>query len=205
MGSGLNLIPAGLLARRRARRGVRRSLRVTAAYLSLLLIGTLAYLTAHAPRSADAASQLAVGRERLALLQHQVAEHAQQIADLDRRINGARVLSERPDWSALLRLVAQAAGDQVVLTQFRITTTGQGPAAGAEVRVGGIAADPWTVSGFALRLEEHAFFDRVQIESSRREPFRDRVATGFMLRCTLAPPQAGVGAGAGSGAPPPSQ
>ncbi len=99
------------------------------------------------------------------------------------------MLSEQPDWSALLRLVAQAAGPQIVLNQFQIIPVDQSLAGGVSVRVGGLAADPRTVSSFALSLEEQNLFARVHIETSRREPFRDRLATAFTLRCTLAPGQ----------------
>lgn len=187
MGSGLNLIPSNLLRQRRRRHGIRLSLRVTAGYLTLLLLGTLAYLAGQNPPAADAAARQAVDSQQIALLEQRIAENRSALLDVDRRLNGARALSDRPDWSTLLRLVAHAAGPEVLLHQTRVSTRGSGPSASAEVWLSGIAPDPWSVSAFALRLEDHQLFDRVRIDASRREPFRDRTATAFTLRCTLEP------------------
>ncbi|MEM9915026.1 MAG: PilN domain-containing protein [Planctomycetota bacterium] len=186
MGSGVNLIPAPIRARRQERRRVGQGLIATAIYLSLLFVATTGYLALNAPRSADAAAaELAVDTERVAVLRKQVVTLKQNLIEADRQLAGGRVLSERPDWSTLLRLVALAAGDEVVLNDFALGTTGPTIEAGASVTLGGIATDPWTVSSFALRLEETGLFDEVKIESSRREPFGDRTATAFTLRCEL--------------------
>ena len=187
MGSGLNLIPAELRRRRQRQRRIRLSVHATAGYLVLLLLGTLAFLGGQGTPAADAAARLAIDEQQIALLQQQTLEHQQALVDVERRLNGALALSDRPDWTTLLRLVAHAAGETILLNQTRVVSRGQGPAAGAEVTLAGIAPDPWSVSRFALRLEDHGLFDRVRIEASRPEPFRDRAATAFVLRCTLEP------------------
>ncbi|MBB6429253.1 PilN domain-containing protein [Algisphaera agarilytica] len=186
MGSGVNLIPAPILARRKERRRVGHGLTATAVYLSLLFVATTGYLTLNPPRSTEAATQtLAVDTEHVAVLRKQVDTLKRDLVEANHQLAGSRVLSERPDWSTLLRLIAQAAGPDVVLHDFSLGTTGPTIEAGAWVTLGGIAADPWTVSSFALRLEDAKLFDVVKIESSRREPFRDRTATAFVLRCEL--------------------
>lgn len=186
MGSGVNLIPATILAKRRERRKVRRGLTATAIYLTLLLGATTGYLSLNTPPQADAATgELAVSADRIALRRQQIGQMKQQLVEADRQIAGGRVLSERPDWSTLLRLVATAAGPEVLLHGFSLGTTGPTIDAGAWVALEGFAADPATVSAFALRLEGLGLFDRVTIESSRREPYRDRTATSFNLRCEL--------------------
>ena len=186
MGRGLNLIPAPLLQERRERRRARWGLRATALYLSLLLAGTMGYLTLVTPRSADgAAAEAAVSAQQVSLLQQQVADVRRDLAEAHRRLQGGRVLSERPDWSALLQLVAASAGEDVVLGDLSLNTTGPTADAGATIRLGGIARDPWTVSTFVLRLEDSGLFDRVTIVSSGREPYRQTTATAFTLRCDL--------------------
>jgi Tfp pilus assembly protein PilN len=186
MGSGLNLIPAPLLAQRRGRRRVRQSLRVIAVYLCVLLLGTLGFLGTHAPRATlAAAGELAVSEDRLSMLRQQVAVTQADLVQTRRRIEGGRVLSERPDWSTLLRLLAHTAGPTVVLHRLAIDTTGPAITAGAAVRLAGLTDGPAEVSAFALRLEASGLFDRVSIVGSRREPFRDRIATAFEVECTL--------------------
>lgn len=203
MGSGINLIPATILARRREALRVRRGLLATAGYLTLLLGATVGYLSLSAPPSADAsgpgaaaeagagagmetaASDPAVAADRIALLERQIAAGKRELVEADRAVAGGRVLSERPDWSTLLRLVANAAGPEVLLHGFSLGTSGPTIRAGAWVTLNGVAADPGTVSSFALGLEGLKLFDRVKIVSSRREPFGDRTATVFELRCEL--------------------
>ncbi|MEL7087819.1 MAG: PilN domain-containing protein [Planctomycetota bacterium] len=185
MGRGINLIPAPLLAQRVERRRARLGLRLTAAALSLLFLATLGYLGLHAPRSVDAAAGAsAVTAEQVSLLNQSVAATRAELDEAQRRLQGSRVLSERPDWSALMRLVA-AAGQDVVLRSFGLTTTGPTIDAGATLRLGGIAPDPGAVSSFALRLEGSGLFDRVTIETSGREPYGRQTATAFTLRCEL--------------------
>jgi Tfp pilus assembly protein PilN len=189
MGSGLNLIPADLLDQRRARRRVRVTLRLTAGYLALLLAGTLAYLAVHAPSSADAAiGQLAVSRERLGLLRHEVADTQQRMIEIDRRIAGGRIIADRPRWSTLMRLIAQAAGPRVVLGGLTISADQTPDDAAVAVRVTGFAADPGEVSAFVLRLEASGLFETVRMGSSRREPFRQQTATAFDLACRMNAP-----------------
>lgn len=186
MGRGVNLIPAPLLMQRAERRRARLGLRVTAMGLSLLLVGTLGYLGLHAPRSADAAvGESVVSAEQVNLLNQDVAATRLELVEAQRRLQGSRVLSERPDWSALLRLVAVAAGEDIVMRNFSLGTTGPTIDAGATLRLGGIARDPWTVSSFVLRLEGSGLFDRVTIEASSREPYGQKTATAFTLRCEL--------------------
>ncbi|MEM7624235.1 MAG: PilN domain-containing protein [Planctomycetota bacterium] len=186
MGRGVNLIPASLLQQRAERRRARLGLRVTAAYLLTLSVGALGYLGLHMPTGADAAAgESAVSAEQVSLLNQNITATQADLAEAQRRLQGSRVLSERPDWSALLRLVAVAAGEDVVLGNFSLTTTGPTIDAGATIRLGGIARDPWTVSSFVLRLEASELFDRVTIESSGREPYRQQTATAFTLRCEL--------------------
>lgn len=186
MGSGVNLIPAPILTRRRERRMARRGLAATAIYLTLLFAATTGYLSLNTPPRADAAAgELAVSADRIALRRQQIGQIKRQLVEADRQIAGARVLSERPDWSTMLRLVATAAGPEVLLHDFSLGTTGATIDAGAWVALRGFASDPGTVSAFALRLEALGLFDRVTIESSRREPFGGRTATSFNLRCEL--------------------
>ncbi|MEM9881343.1 MAG: hypothetical protein AAF800_00305 [Planctomycetota bacterium] len=186
MGGGLNLIPEPRLRRRERRRVSRRGLRVVAVYLCLLLGATLAYLAVHRAEPAAAeAGALAVSRDRAEVMRQQVADTGRRLAEAEARLAGARVLAERPDWSTLLRLVGHAAGEDLLLYGFDLTTTGVHPDATATLRIAGVAPDPWGVSQFALRLEDAGLFDRVSIEGSRREPLGERGATWFELTCTL--------------------
>ncbi len=190
MGSGVNLIPYGVRQARRERKHARRGLRVTAVYLTLLLGGTVAYTSLTSRSQADAraaADRLATVSERAAMLDQQALRTGVQLVETTRRVEGSRVLSERPDWSTLLRLVAQLAGPEVILGGLSVQTTGHRITAGASVEVRGIATDPAQASAFVLRLEDSGLFDAVTLASSGREPYAQLTATSFVLRCALHP------------------
>jgi Tfp pilus assembly protein PilN len=186
MGRGVNLIPAPLLRQRTERRRARLGLHATALYLGLLLVAVFVLLAGRVPSTAHAAAtDSALTAEQVTLLSQQVERAYADLAEARRRLKGSRVLSERPDWSALLHLVAAAAGQDVVLRGFSLQTTGPVIDAQATLRLSGVAKDPWTVSSFVLRLEESRLFDRVTIESSGREPYGQTIATAFALRCEM--------------------
>ncbi|MEM8738721.1 MAG: hypothetical protein AAGG38_09640 [Planctomycetota bacterium] len=186
---GVNLIPLSRIRKQIQERRARTALRVWATYLGLLLLTTLGFLAKFTPPTADAAAEaLALADHRAVLLQHKVSTAGQTLVEADRRLEGARVLAERPDWSQLLRLVAVAAGPDIVLSHFAVATNDATVDSGANVRIHGLASGPAAVSALALRLEDAELFDQVKILASRREPFRDRTANAFEIRCTLRGP-----------------
>lgn len=180
---GVNLIPTPRLLRREEERKARRGLRAVAGYLGVLLLATLAYLATHQPATADAAArELAVAADRTELLERRIADAERTLVETDRRLAGARVLAERPDWSRLLRLVSATAGPDAVLRRVELTTAAMAEQSSATLQIEGVAPDPWAVSALALRLEDTGLFDAVTIEASRREPFRGHPATAFAIR-----------------------
>ncbi len=208
MRGGVNLIPQPVLAERHRRQVVRRALRATGLYLALVVVVTVGYVGLTGPREAGAsggegaggAGSLAAVEQRAGLSRAAIARMTGQLADAERRLRAAAVLSERPAWATLLRLIAQGAGADVLLSGVNIagggsasgggSATGSGSGRGgamgsATVTVTGYAAGPGEVAAFVLRLEGSGVFSRVELASSRREPFGDGVATGFTVRCTM--------------------
>ena len=189
MRGGVNLIPQPVLAERHRRRVVRRALRATGLYLALVVVVTVGYVGLTGPREAGAsgdpgAESAAAVEQRAGLSRAAIVRMKGQLADAERRLRAAAVLSERPAWATLLRLIAQGAGADVLLSGVEIAGGGSA-SGGATVTVTGYAAGPGEVAAFVLRLEGSGVFGRVELASSRREPFGDDVATGFTVRCTM--------------------
>lgn len=182
----LNLLPSSVL---RARENTRKSRRARVAfgvYAALLLAATLGYVGLNGPQSASASSDdLAITTQRNETMRHEIAEAEVQLEEVRRRLAGGRVLSERPDWSQMLRLIAVCGGEEIKLDGVTLQMAAPKIDAGAWVELAGFAADPWAVSKFVLRLEEQRLFDRVKILNSQRQPFGNAERTAFRLRCEL--------------------
>ena len=157
-------------------------------YLGLLLLGTVAYVTLTDSRRTEIESlshRLVTAEQELTRITEQVTFTEQQSLEATRRVQGSRVLSQRPRWTTLLRLMTQAVGPDMVLRNVKLRIDGQ-TASRVVVDLEGIAPGPAAVSSLALKLEALELFDRVELGSTRREPYRAAVATSFSLRCVFA-------------------
>lgn len=184
----LNLLPAEVLRARRNTVKSRQARVAVGLYTALLLAGTMGYLGLAGPQSASASASsddLAVATQRNETMQHEIVAAEAQLEEVRRRLAGGRVLSERPDWSQMLRLIAVCGGEAIKLDGVTLQMAAPKIDAGAWVELSGFAGDPWAVSNFVLRLEEQGLFDKVKILNSQRQPFGNGQRTAFRLRCEL--------------------
>ena len=182
---GVNLIPLAVRRRRLEQRRARRAVLCVGGYLAVLLTGTLMYSMLVTPTLEDPAAtqrRLASAEEESALLDRQIESTGRRLLETTRRVEAARVLSQRPKWTTMLQLIGDAAGPNVVLGDLRLKTGGS-TSDQLTVDLTGLATGPATVSSFALRLEAIGLFDQVSLGSSKREPYGSDVATAFSLRC----------------------
>jgi hypothetical protein len=117
--------------------------------------------------------------------------------DAQARLDTIRVINEQPDWSVLLRLIAKASTDQIVLTGCRLDlqadanrtnarpATTQPNAANHVLSITGFGRTQAAVSHFVLRLEEAKLFDRVSLIKTSREAFSSGEAVAFRIECSL--------------------
>ena len=182
----INLLPEDELSRRVEKRKARCGVLVTSAYAVLLLAGGAGYLAASAPDRAMAATdQLAIETSHVTQLTKSITAIEHEVTAAARQLEATRVLSERPNWSTLLDLVAQAAAGDVVLDAIRVSTTGATIDAGATVVLSGITNDPWQVSTFVLSLEHLGLFDRVVITDSKRAVRGANTLTAFTISAQI--------------------
>lgn len=140
-------------------------------------------------QSERANRQLEEGQRMIAKLQPELAE-AQGKLDM------ITAIDEQPDWSILLKLLAKASTDQIVLSQCRLdrsdapkTAVTKAPTTQASasrlVTIAGFGRSQAAVSHFVLRLEEAKLFDQVSLIKTSREPFASGEAFAFRIECSL--------------------
>ena len=141
--------------------------------------------------------QLTEADKRIDEIDRVIARTVARLAQsrLDLRVN--RVLSERPDWSVVLRLVAGTLGDDLVLRECKLVTTddrstggpvGQEPPSGSRaltLNLRGHARSQASISRYALRLEQTSLFDKVTVLETRREPFLTGESVAFSVTCSI--------------------
>jgi hypothetical protein len=128
------------------------------------------------------------------------------LADASRQIAAARILSQSPDWSLLLAMVARDLSDDVVLERCSLAPVdtgaddkpsaappGTAKAAGGEevlyqrylLDLSGFARTQTGVSQFVLRLENSRLFESVRLIKTQKRQFMDGQAVSFRIECAL--------------------
>jgi Tfp pilus assembly protein PilN len=205
----VNLIPA----RRRRARAVRRRLRawlaIGAVYgLGLALAWSSVALSGRAPADELDARLLRVA-EAIASAETLSAELSTQLAAARRELAAVRSVTEHPDWSILLGLVARERTQDIVLSSFELSPTeppapqptppgavtpvsspGATPVAapssqGYILHLTGIGRQQRDVPRFILRLEQMGLFSRVTLLESRSRMLGESEVFGFRVECIL--------------------
>lgn len=207
---GVNLLPAWRRQARRQQRHLRRWLLACSLYASAL---TLTWLGAHWVWTGDERA-LAQTQSQLEADLKQVDESLAQLrprlAQVQATLAASRSVGGKPDWSILLNLLAQWLGEDMMLTACQLEPLDAGspampaapvpltgsPAASAasasapgryRLRLEGLGRTQQAVSAYVLGLEQTGLFERVQLVSTRKEPFGSGQAVGFELECQLRP------------------
>lgn len=194
-----DLTPRLYTQRNRTRRVVQRW-SVAAALCALVALVSIALEQSRAP---DASAARA--RERLLLAENRVEQSKAELKSVqrllkvhERELRAERHLTERPDWSAVLTIVAGQFDRRLVMTGFRLGAaedsqirSALGPI-GADVPpdsvwliVTGVAESNSDVSGLILRIEQLGLFDRVVMTGTQREAFAGEQRIGFTLACRV--------------------
>jgi Tfp pilus assembly protein PilN len=211
MTPGVNLIP---LHRRRAKARRARSrawFAIGGAYAVVLFIAGAALMltSADVPMKdlRKAASDIERSNQQLTAIRTVLAEAQQTLAS-------ARAVSDQPDWSILLVLLAKSQGDDGVLNRCELSPARddaampQGPGAppAAPVQTIGLAAKPAAasrsagraglrlsglgrsqaaVAQFVLQLETTDLFEHVSLLQTTRQQYLGGEAVAFELDCPL--------------------
>lgn len=202
----VNLIPAKRLARKRWKRRGRAWTAICGTYL-LLLAGGL--LSAHVLWRSDSRS---LDREQQSLAQT-IDRHNEAIVALRNHVSGvtreleiSQAIGAQPDWSKLLLLLGNELGDEVVLSQCKLSTTSAGTgeitsnlkawlassplealldSRRYRLKLAGFGRTQSSVSQFVLGLEKTTVFESVRLINSYRQAFLGGQAITFSVECRI--------------------
>jgi len=209
----VNFIPARRLAAR-SRRRRRNRWAVTMSVYALMLVGVYggAYALWGGGHVALADEER---RTTLRIEQSKRDIHTlqEELTAGEATLKANRALTDQPDWSILLALVARDLNDEVVLTRCELKggasaaptataatpmpTTASAPAAvpaaspeGARpevfvLDVTGYGKTMMAVSQFVLAMERTGLFDEVRLVKTNREPFLTTSAVAFQITCLM--------------------
>ncbi len=202
----INLLPAKRVSMIRARAAARWWILGGLAYCVAVFAGATAYsVSVTRERGSDDHAETIVARLDAARAEKQSL--TTRVTDLRKRVEAARAVGHHPDWSVMLRHLAEARPDSLVLEKCelkRLETTIRTPAAGGQPEttrtqaklqffITGTAGQMTDVHTFVARVEESAVFDVVRLgETSVVGGDTDaRPVTRFTVQCELVEPMAG--------------
>ncbi len=215
--NGVNLMPEPRLRAAALRRRLRRWIAGVAAYAVLMAVVCFASWTHAEAASDDVRFEIARATQRLIDAERRAQTNNQQAEQLERALAATRAVGEHPDWSLLLRLLAEHRGDDLVLRSIEITVAPTASAASAsvasgpdadkappgstgdeayDIRVTGVGLTQQRVLGYAGELQQWGreasstapgVFTSVDVKRTYSEEFAGRQCVGFEIECRLAP------------------
>ena len=190
----VNLIPAHRRDARRRRTIVRWCAVACAGYaVAAVAVGATCLGVWPAPTDADR-KQIEQEDQHIAQKERAITTARARVAAANLTLDAERRVSEQPDWSVLLALLADKAGDQIVLKSCRVAPASAGDAkpvaalSGAAlltVEAGGVGRSQLAVSQFLLRLERTGLFAKVALVDTHREGFLTGEAVAFRIEASL--------------------
>ncbi len=198
----VDLIPRQRIERRHRRRRLQVWLAIVAAYAACVLAGALGIRIADSRDDRKLRQALTLRRETTTSAIRAVQEMGTLVTNASIRLAANRAVGDQPDWSVLLAILAETAGEDVVLLRCSMSIAGQGPGrpavrppAGTDggtaadrartVELTGLAPTQHDVSGFLLRMERTPLFRDVRLLDTRRQPLLDRTVVLFRVDLRL--------------------
>ena len=180
-----NLIPTSRLAAQRRARRIRAWLAVSGVYGLAAVAGCLGLRAALQNDDAQARTVIVSASQQLEASQGVIARLKAELADVRRRAEAARQITNRPDWSVLLALLSRDRGDELALTNCHLEALDEG---GYSLSIGGLSRTPEHITEFTLALERSGVFDRVRLVETVRRATPRGEAVACSLVCRLGSP-----------------
>ncbi|MBX2852735.1 MAG: PilN domain-containing protein [Phycisphaeraceae bacterium] len=128
----------------------------------------------------------------------QITSEQATLGQRQRELQAEQHLTERPDWSGVLSLVARQFGGELMMTGCQLaaandsrvrtslgTLRGDVPDDSVWLILSGVAGSNSDVPGLIMRLEGLDLFDRVVMTASQRETIAGGSRTTFTLACRV--------------------
>lgn len=190
----VNLIPAARQRARRRRQQIKWCAAVCVAYGVVSVVAGAAVVLAFGGRDPSVARELAAVEQDIQKTDQSLAQAQADLTRARTVLAATRQMCDRPDWSQLPALLAQAGRDRVMLRTCELSPAGAGeagvPGGPFTLVASGVARTPADAQAYAIRLQQTGLFDRVTLADTHREPFAGLDASAFRIECTLsaAPP-----------------
>ena len=187
----VNLVPAGRLTAQRRNRRVARWTTACLSYAALLVAVQLFAFAHWGDAGRDTYARLDDVRAGMANLQQQMGQQRIRMAMARRVLHADRMITQRPDWSIMLALLAESLGDEVLLRASSLDAPEAGAHGPADVgdrrtlHLRGLATTPSAVSQLALRLESTGLFAGVKVLSTQRDSYGGQKMVSFSIACDI--------------------
>jgi Tfp pilus assembly protein PilN len=189
---GVNLIPQSLRQARRHRRLVVGWTIGGGVYALALVLGCVVARSLYVADCHALDQQMGDMVHRIATADQNSRSLKAQLVELQAQSQTAHAISDQPDWSMLLNVLANTMDDNLVLRDVKIfpATNSKTVVADAlngpgeySLTIRGLGQSSADVSRFVSHLEESKFFDEVKLSRTGREPFLTGMAVSFDLEC----------------------
>lgn len=197
--SGPDLTPKPFIRRARKQEAIRRWILPT----SVCALAAIVPIFLEISKPVDTSGLLAQERmiqaqSRIETGQKQLDSKQAILAQRERELKAVQHLTAKPDWSAVLTLVARQFDDKLMMTGFQLddiannrVRSALGPLA-TDVPEGsvwlilnGVATANSDVPSLIMRLEKLGLFQRVVMTGTQREVFAGGSRTSFTLACRV--------------------
>ncbi len=186
-----NLMPRHRLIATRRRARLRAWTTGLAAYVAVLAVGFLAAGRIASASAGDVPRMVEDARAQARTGELASKKLRAEVSTLSTRLSAARAISQHPDWSVLLGIIAGLRGDDLVLSTIDLSPAAPPPKASPgrpamySLRLAGASRNHASVTAFVLRLESTGLFESVMLTDTRASESDGEARVSFQLRCTL--------------------
>lgn len=198
----INLLPTHRVQRLARRQHTLAWVVGASIYTAVVVLGAAGTYAGTGPSRAAAQKEREEIERSIETGKGEIAQLNQRLADARHRLKTSVEVSKHPDWSILLKLLADLRDSRMVLDKVELNkVTIEAPGAKAAqakkkpvpasrqkfvLKLSGIAQSLDTVPPFVLRLEGIGLFSSVKLLESRTGELQGRPMAMFRIECALA-------------------
>lgn len=196
--AGVDLTPIHRQIRTRCRRRVSAWLTAGVGVMAAVSLGCVGSLGLDTGGGEAIDHRLERANREIAQSERAVASARAKLARAEGKLRTLQRIGPQPDWSVLLAMLSQTAGEDVVLRRCALLPQGADDATGAEellrlsregygLHLSGVGRSQSAIAQFVLRLEANPILDSVTLVKSHREHIGAGSAAGFEIACIIRP------------------
>lgn len=198
----INLLPHRRIAQLARRKRMMAWMIGASVYSALVALGAIANFAGSGPSRAAALKERTEIETSIESGKSEIAQLNTQLSDARHRLKTSYEVSKHPDWSILLKILADLRDphmllDRVELSKITVESPSAKLAAGKKkapttplsrfvLKLSGMGQSLDAVPPFVLRLERTGLFSNVKLVESRVSDFKGRQVSTFRIDCLLA-------------------